>query len=280
MNDNPCISIVMPVYNASTYLREALESVLQQTFSDFELIVVDDGSTDNSRDILQTYCDPRMRLISNTHDFISSLNKGVHASTGRYIARMDADDMMTPERLEIQFGYMEDHPDIDICGSYAESFGEMIRVIQRPLEHVDIVSMMIRMNPMMHPTVMMRISILRQSGFLYKYGYHCAEDYKLWTELALRGFKFANIPEPLLHYRISPQQVTRVSQNEMLVSTIKIGLEYAEAVIEQMIEKEEMYGDLFNSLIESLNNDLIIPDVFLQMIYPVYRDFLLSKIIK
>jgi hypothetical protein len=190
---------------------------------------------------------------------------------------MDADDIMFPCRLQTQFDFMENHPDIDICGSYAETFGEMNGVIQRPVEHADIVSVMLRANPIMHPTVMMRNSRLRQSGCIYKSGYPCAEDYKLWTDLALRGFKFANIPEPLLRYRISSQQVTQVLQKERLVSTVKIGLEYAEALIEQIIEREERYGDLFNSLIALYNNDLITPDVFLQTVYPIYRNYLQSK---
>ena len=122
--------------------------------------------------------------------------------------------------------------------------------------------------------------MLRQSGCLYKYGYPCAEDYKLWTDLAIQGFKFNNIPEPLLYYRISPQQVTQVLQEERIVSTIKIGLEYAEAVMKQIIEKEEHYSNFFNSLIDLFNIDLITADVLLQTIYPVYRGFLQSIIIE
>ena len=275
MNNQPSISVIMPVYNASAFLREALDSVLQQTFSDFELLVVDDGSTDNSVEIVKSYHDQRVRLITNTHEFISSLNKGFDAATGKYIARMDADDLMMPQRMEIQFQFMESNPDIDICSSFAETFGEQKGIMQRPVNHVDIVSSMLLSNPIIHPSVMIRRSILRQSGCLYQYGYACAEDYKLWTDLALKGFKFANIPEPLLLYRISPQQVTQVFQNDMVVSSLKIGLEYAEAVMEQIVEKEERYGNLFNVLIELFNDELISPKTFLQSIYPVCREHII-----
>jgi len=274
MNNNPSISILMPMHNASIFLFEALDSVLQQTFHEFEILVVDDGSTDNSIEIVKSYCDRRIRLIENTHDFISSLNKGIDASVGKYIARMDADDLMLPNRIEIQYQFMETNPDIDICGSYADAFGEMKGIMKRPVNHVDIVSSLLQTNPLMHPTIMMKRSIFQQSGFHYKYGYPCAEDYKLWTDLALRGFKFANIPELLIRYRISPQQVTRTSRKEMFASSSKIGLEYAETVIEQMIGKEIQYASLLNSLIKMFNNDLITSDVFLKTLFPLYRNFL------
>lgn len=264
----------MPMYNASANLHEALESVFQQTFTDFELLVVDDGSTDNSVEIVKNCQDRRMRLITNTHDFISSLNKGIEAAKGKYIARMDADDLMFPQRLETQFQFMEKNQDIDICGSFAEGFGESEYIIQRPVEHADIVSAMLRMNPIMHPTVMMRRCKLLQSGCRYQSGYPCAEDYKLWTDLSFQGFKFANIPEPLIRYRISPHQATRVSHDKMIISSAKIGLKYYEAVMDKMIEKEELYFDLYSSLTELYNNELISHDVLLHTVYPVYREFL------
>jgi len=274
MNNQPSISIVMSVYNASACLCDALDSVLQQTFSDFELLVVDDGSTDNSIEVVKSYIDHRIRLITNTHNFISSLNKGINAATGKYIARMDADDIVFPCRLQTQFDFMESHPDIDICGSYAAMFGEMQGIMQRPVEHKDIISTMLLSNPVIHPSVMIRVSMLRQSGCLYSYSYPCAEDYKLWTKLALKGLKFANISEPLLRYRISPQQVTRTSPEDMYASSVKIRLEYSESVMDQMIKKDERYSDLLNSLTALFNNELISPHVLSQMLYPLYREFL------
>jgi len=271
----PAVSIIIPVYNAGEYLPECLDSIIKQIFPDFELLIIDDGSTDNSIDIIKSFPDRRIRLIMNKHDFIGSLNLGLNEAKGKYIARMDADDIMLSHRLQTQYDFMETNPDIDICGSYAESFGELKDIIQRPVKQTDIVSSMLLSNPIIHPSVMIRRSILRQSGCLYQYGYACAEDYKLWTDLALKGFKFANIPEPLLLYRISPQQVTQVFQNDMVVSSLKIGLEYAEAVMEQLVEKEERYGNLFNALIELFNDELISPKTFLQAIYPVCREHII-----
>lgn len=277
MNNLPNISVVMPVYNASAFLHESLNSVLQQTYTDFELLIIDDGSTDNSIEIVKTISDSRIRLIQNTHDFISSLNTGINAAIGKYLVRMDADDVMMTKRLETQFHYMESHPDIDICGSYAEMFGLTNGIKQRPVDHLYIICTMLLSNPIIHPTVMMKRSMLRQSGCLYQSGYPCAEDYKLWTDLALKGFRFVNIPEPLIRYRISSQQATGTSPEDMYASSVKIRLEYVEAIMEQMVEKDERYGDLFHSLIELLNNKVINPDVFLHAVYPVYLNYLLTE---
>ena len=234
----PAVSIIVPVYNAEAYLQDCLYSIIQQTFPDFELLLIDDGSTDGSVAVINGFTDNRIRVIQNRHDFIGSLNMGIHAARGKYIARMDADDLMLPHRLQTQFDFMELHPDIDVCGSWADTFGEIHNIIRRPTEHADIVSSMLRSNPFMHP---------------------------------------ANIPEPLIRYRISTQQVTRIAEKDMLVSSAKIALEYAEGAIEQIIEKEERYSDFFNSLIELFNNELIGHEVLLQTIYPVYRNYLVNN---
>jgi len=273
----PAVSIIVPVYNAEAYLQDCLYSIIQQTFPDFELLLIDDGSTDGSVAVINGFTDNRIRVIQNRHDFIGSLNMGIHAARGKYITRMDADDLMLPHRLQTQFDFMELHSDIDVCGSWADTFGEIQSVIRRPTEHADIVSSMLRSNPFMHPTIMMNRCRLLQSGCLYRYGYPCAEDYKLWADLALKDFQFANIPEALIRYRISPQQVTRIAEKEMLVSSAKIALEYAEGVVEKIIEKEERYSDFFNSLIELFNNELLGHDVLLQTIYPVYRNCLINN---
>ena len=112
----PQVSVCMPMYNASKYLRECIDSVLAQTFKDFEFLIVDDGSDDDSVEIVKSYHDDRIRLIQNTHDYIGSLNILLDEACGKYIARMDADDVMVLSRLERQFQYLETNPDIDILG--------------------------------------------------------------------------------------------------------------------------------------------------------------------
>jgi glycosyltransferase involved in cell wall biosynthesis len=271
------ISIVMPVYNTEHCLRESIESILKQTFSDFELIIVDDGSTDKSILILKSFCDDRIVWISNKHDFIDSLNKGINKSKGKYIVRMDADDVMLPCRLETQYNFLEKHKNIDICGSWAEMFGERLGIIQRPIDHSVIVHSMLLANPLIHPTVMMKRSIIQYTKKTYKYNYPYAEDYKLWTDFALRGIIFANIPDVLLKYRISQKQVTHLKKNEMISSSLKVRIEYAEKILKKMGREKELFIDLFNDLVELYNKDIIDVETFLHAVYPLSNSFFISK---
>ncbi|GHU87769.1 hypothetical protein FACS1894155_01340 [Bacteroidia bacterium] len=276
----PALSIVIPVYNVPTgYLQEAMDSILDQTFVDFELIIVDDGSTDDSISIIKSYNDNRIRLIQNNHDFIGSLNIGMTAARGKYIVRMDADDIMLPHRLQVQYEFMEKHPKIAVCGSWIEKFGNDERIVQLPGEHEQIVTSMLSSNPMAHPSVMIRKNVFEQLGMeLYKREYPCAEDYKLWTDLALKGCHFANIPEVLLKYRCSEHQVTHTKWNTMLQSTQKIQAEYAEEIMEQIVSQEQRYMDLFNSLIDLSNEGLLHLNGLLNIVYRIYVFFLRNSV--
>lgn len=273
---SPVISVVMPVYNTRIdYLNESIESILNQTFTDFELIIVDDGSTEVSCiECIRSYEDLRIRLIENHHDFIDSLNRGIKESRGRYIARMDSDDRMTPDRLEVQYEFMEEHPEIAICGSWAEMIGMKTGIIKSLQEQEDIITSMLLHNPMVHPTVFFRQEALGEAktNGLYKQGYPCAEDYQLWTEMVLRGMPIANIPQVLLYYRMSENQVTYREKKEMTQSTLTIRMEYAEAVMEQIVEQTGNYQDFFNALIDLYNNQLIDYTHFLNMVSQIYKE--------
>ncbi|MDD4761099.1 MAG: glycosyltransferase family 2 protein, partial [Bacteroidaceae bacterium] len=122
----PAISIVMSAYNVEKYIKEAIDSIIGQSFSNFECIIVDDGSTDSTRDIIRSCQDERIVLLENKHDFIASLNLGMDAARGKYIARMDADDIMHPDRLKIQYSVMESEPSITVCGTWMQHFGERV----------------------------------------------------------------------------------------------------------------------------------------------------------
>jgi glycosyltransferase involved in cell wall biosynthesis len=132
------ITVLIPVYNAGNFIRETIDSVLCQTFQDFELLTMDDGSTDNSADIIRSYSDSRIKYVSCPHDFVSTLNKGLDMAQGKYIALLDHDDMMMPERLQTQFDYMEANPDIAACGAYMQTFGNTYYTMTYPAEHDDI----------------------------------------------------------------------------------------------------------------------------------------------
>ncbi|GHV40027.1 glycosyl transferase [Bacteroidia bacterium] len=255
----------MPVYNAQAYLEDSINSILEQSFKSFELIIINDGSTDNSLDLLGNYSDNRVQVINSEHDFIKSLNIGMTQARGQYIARMDADDIMLPYRLTMQYGYMEAHPEVDICGGWLETFGNetATTTMQQSLNQRDILSTMLLHCPLYHPTVMMKRSIIDNMPLIgnirlcYKEDYIYAEDYKLWSDLAMSGYRFANIPEVLTMYRISKTQNTSRYLIQMQQTTIKIQGEYAEFFMEKMLEDNESYYNILNEMIDLHNKDIL-----------------------
>lgn len=254
----PVISVVMPVYNANQeFLEEAIESVLNQSFSNFEFIIVDDGSTNSTLSYIENYKDPRIRIVKNEHDYIDSLNKGINEARGRYIARMDADDIMLPDRLAVQFEFMEENQQIDFCGTWAEYFGNQNDIVRTPTDHKDIAANLLLGSAMIHPTVMFRETVYKNNRELYPQGYPCAEDYKLWTELVKNNFHGANIDKVLLRYRRSNKQQTVVNYKKCILSSKRIQLNYIKYYLEKIVEKKEEHYDFASNLINSFNKNLI-----------------------
>lgn len=270
------VSIVLPVYNAEEYLEECLNSILEQTYKEFELIVINDGSTDKSMEIINNRKDQRIKVIENDHNFIDSLNLGMKAAKGEFIARMDADDIMLPNRLETQLNFMSTHPQIDICGSWAESFHAKKYIMKMPTDHKKIVSGLLLNNTLIHPTIMIRkSSVGKYSGYpdLYKQEYIYAEDYKLWTEMSAAGYQFANIPEVLLKYRLSEKQVTCMKRKEMLQVSLQIRLEYTEYIVKVISNKENKMTPLFHLLNDLIHVEKIKLNRLPSIIYPIYLDY-------
>lgn len=277
--EEPLISIVMPVYNAQAYLNDSIPSILGQTFADFELIVIDDGSTDNSREIVRRYMekDDRIILQENTHDFIRSLNTGIEIARGKYIARMDADDIMLSHRLETQFQYMETNCEIDVCGSWMECFGAVPYVVVMQQKHEDIVSGMLLNSQMCHPTIIMRKSSLSKLPFfpnLYNSEFIYAEDYKLWTDLAMAGLRFANIMEVLLKYRQSEGQNTNKFISHMVDSGLRARTEYVGIVSETLIRENDGLFEIIDAMIDFVNKDALKFDSMTQVIRDLYSHHL------
>ena len=193
----------MPVYNGEKFLREAIDSILSQTFSDFEFIIVDDGSTDNSLNIIRSYTDPRIRVIENKRNLggSASRNKGIKMSRGKYIAVMDADDISLPGRFARQLAFMDANPHIGVCGTQREDFGNRTKKFVVLNKHEEIVTNFLFSCRINHPSVFMRKNILLSLGGFYNTKYRLTEDYELWIRLFLRGAKFANLDETLIRYR-------------------------------------------------------------------------------
>ncbi len=208
----PKISIVMSVYNGEKYLRQSIESILSQSFKDFEFIIINDGSTDNSLKIIEEFKkkDERIELISRENKgLIYSLNEGVKSAKGEYIARMDADDVSMPNRLEKQLKYVEEGG-LAVCGSWANGIdnkGIKTRFLNYPPKADRIRFFTILHNPFIHTSVMFRKDIYEKVGGYRSFFKHI-EDYELWTRIVFK-YKTDNITESLLEYRFHDDQITK-----------------------------------------------------------------------
>jgi glycosyltransferase involved in cell wall biosynthesis len=204
----PQISVVMPVCNGEKFISDSIRSILNQSFSDFEFIIVENGSNDNSWQIINSYSDSRIKAIRSPIKQVGyNINLGIMNSTGKYISRMDCDDIANNDRLRIQFEYLEAHPDIAILGSDFKMFGENVKekIIRMPQTN-DLIRRKLPFKfCFCHPTVMFRREdILKCGGY---WNFSACEDLDLWLRLSRRkDIKFANIPDVLLDYRIHPSQ--------------------------------------------------------------------------
>lgn len=213
MNDTkslPLVSVSMPVFNAERYIAEAIESVLAQTYTNFELIIVDDGSRDRTRDIIDQFNDERIIKVysDKNRGLITTRNLIAEMAKGKYLALLDADDYAFPERFALQVEFLEGNH-ADLCG--ADHFtlnqvtGEMKSSKQRH-SNADIQALLTVCSPVCNPAMMGKLEIFKQ--FPYKPSYMHAEDYCLWTEIAMAGYRFANIKEKLIIYRLHSTQTS------------------------------------------------------------------------
>jgi glycosyltransferase involved in cell wall biosynthesis len=208
----PTLSIVMPVYNASRYIGEAIDSLLRQTFTDFELIVIDDGSTDHSLDIVNSYDDPRIRIFRNEENkgIVFTRNRGLQEMRGRYYAPFDADDVAMPRKFEKQIAFMEQHPDYGLTGTWArhiDSEGKVLKSKWKLNARASLIpSIQLFRAYFIQSAVVFRKEAIAQFG--YTPGFEIGEDYLLYYQISLR-YKCENLPEYLIHYRIHPKSITQ-----------------------------------------------------------------------
>lgn len=216
---NPKVSVIMGVYNGAKHLRESIESILGQTFVDFEFIIVNDGSRDRSREIVVSHSDPRIVLIDNDRNqgLTKSLNIALRVARGEFIARQDADDISERERLAVEVGFLERFPEVGLVGTHAAFFDQKGRVFsawEPPLQHEDIARGMQRANCFCHGSVMMRKSCLDGVGF-YREVFKCSQDYDLFLRICERS-RTANIGQLLYRLRRSPETISRTRYSEQL----------------------------------------------------------------
>lgn len=231
------VSVIMSVYNTeSIFLRKAIESILNQSFTDFEFIIVNDGSKKEIGDIIEGYKDDRIVLVQNEYNIglTKSLNKALNMAKGKYIARMDSDDVSYVKRLEKQYKYMEKYRNIDILGAWIYDGVRISKTDGKISSECRRVRMLFRNDGIIHPTAFIRKSFLMKYGIIYDEAVQNAEDYKLWVDCLRYGATMSVFPEVLLYYRRHSEQISQ-SGSEVQKHSSKI-------IQEELIR--ELYPDI------------------------------------
>lgn len=202
----PKVSVLMSAYNSEKYVAEAIESILNQTFSDFEFIIVNDGSTDKTADIIDKYAneDKRIKFINNKQNqgLIAALNSAWPLCSGEYVARMDSDDISLPDRFAIQIAYMDEHPECGACGTWIERFGPNVKpdtIVKYPSK-MKLLDFVMQGNRVANPSTMIRKSVLDEHDIKYNPAYKYAEDFAFWAEIS-KYAEVHNLQQVLLKYR-------------------------------------------------------------------------------
>ncbi len=218
-SENPKVTVLMPVYNGERHLREAIESILTQAFTDFEFLIINDGSTDHSAEIVESYTDPRIRLMHNEQNsgLIATLNNGIDLAQGKYIARMDCDDISLSQRLSRQVKFLDENPDcavvavkIVLINADGREIGDW-KGDRNATTEDEIRRRLPIISCIAHPGVMIRKPIIAK--YRYDPSQHYAEDYDLWLRIASDGYQIAKIDEVLLKYRVHSAQITSINNH-------------------------------------------------------------------
>ena len=237
----PKVTVLMPVYNAADYVKEAIDSILNQTFDDFEFLIFNDGSTDSSADIVKSYKDQRIKFYdyAQNQGYVHHLNYGIEIAKGEYIARMDADDISLPRRFEKQVEFMDTNPEVGASGTWYKIIGSG-NEIKYPTDSESIRLALLDYCALGHPTVMLRSSVFKESSLRYEQLYCPAEDYFLWSLLA-ENYELANLPEILLHYRVHTAQISNYQGREQADKSYKIRKRQIEKLISRLMTDIEDY---------------------------------------
>lgn len=256
MNTNsPLVSVLMPTYNVGQYLAETIESILNQTLSDFELIAVNDGSHDNSLDILTDYAqrETRIRVYTQPNQGIATTrNRCLDLATGKYIAWMDADDIALPKRLKKQVAFMETHPHIGGSSVWLKTFGAVRETVWRyPTDDKTMRSLLIFQPPLVCAAAILRRDLIEQFNLRFDTSFRVAEDYDFWSKVA-EHTQIANLPEVLYLYRVHTAQITERHKQNLQELSYRVQTRYLDHLQLQLTPDE------FNT--HSTLNNTLIPD--------------------
>ena len=218
MSNKPTITVLMAVYNGEKYLKEAIDSILNQTYNDFEFIIINDASTDDTPNILSKYQDQRIRIIRNLTNLglTKSLNIGLREAKGEYIARMDSDDIALPERLKTEKEYLDNNPEIVCVGGGTKIINQQNEVTgsKPPITDTELLRFfMIIKNQITHSTVLFRKNLIKDEGG-YDENFKHAQDYALWSKLLRKGYKISNVVQEVLLYRFHQKSITQNTETK------------------------------------------------------------------
>jgi len=234
LSRTPLVTVLMSVHNDRRYLAESVGSILDQSFEDFEFLIIDDGSSDGSAEVLRSIGDSRVRLIANPQNLglTRSLNVGLNFARGRYIARMDADDIAEPMRLEWQVDAMERQPDLGLLGTgrlLINDAGETINIARPAHGRAAVLWKMLLGNAFAHPTVMLRRDVLERHRLRYDERFVTAQDYEFWVRV-LQHAAGDNLPEPLVRYRLR-QGISQTRKVEQLANHDRIASQAIRTIV-------------------------------------------------
>lgn len=238
----PCIAVVLPVYNGEMYVREAVQSVLDQTVADFALFVIDDGSTDRTLEVLSSFTDARLRVVRFPahRGLVPALNAGISESRSEFIARMDADDICMPQRFERQVAFLRAHPQIGLCGTWTRTFGDETYDLRPPIKPEDIRARLFFGWAINHPSIMMRRDFLERHGLLYDGNFRYVEDFDFFIRAA-ELTNLANVPEVLLHTRAHPQEVSVIHRGEQVPTEARLLARQLRSLMPDATQEEESF---------------------------------------
>ena len=224
--DNPLVTVLMPVFNAEKYLGSAMESILSQTYTHFEFLIINDGSTDKTAQIIESYSDKRIRLIQNPRNLglVKTLNIGIDLAKGKYIARMDADDICHAERLERQVEFLETHPKVVLIGSgyvMIDEFGNPVHIKRKPMDSIQVRWVSLFRTAIEHPVSTYKASLAKK--IKYNENYDFAQDYDLWVRMLEHG-DASILEDILLKYRMHDENIsnTRKSLQRQMMKNISL----------------------------------------------------------
>ncbi|MDL2241197.1 glycosyltransferase, partial [Bacteroidales bacterium OttesenSCG-928-K22] len=233
LNNNVDVSVIMAAYNCEPYIRESIESILNQTFENFELIIVNDNSTDNTHEIIKSYNDSRIKILNNDNNYGAAYSRNVaikHAQ-GKYLAIMDSDDVALQERLEKQVYFLENNIDIDIIGSFVfeiDKDGQKLSFVKTPINKNEVKSSILFRSPVIHSTTMIRHDFFISNDLFYNENYICAQDYEMFSRAIFLG-NIYNIPQALVSYRWTDSNISTKKKD--------IQQQYSKEIISNLLSK-------------------------------------------